>query len=123
MGRPKKIKEDVSEVEAKAREEGKTYGQYMADKQAKEVKVEKTDGIEWHKTPLKTVKIPDRAKKACMLAIAEINEDIKNHKGCIDMEQETINMHIGCIRTHEQAIKELEAELEEQKDFLAQFGG
>ena len=121
-GRPKK--DTLSLTEKKAREQGKTYGEYIADQTKQTVVVEQTDGVERMKVSermAKAMHIPDRAKKAIEEAAKQTEEDIENHKSCIKKIQQEIDQHIGCIRTHEQAIKELEVELKEEKDFIAQF--
>lgn len=121
-GRPRK--DQLSLTEKKAREQGKTYGEYIADQTKQTVVVEQTDGVERMKVSERiamNMHIPDRAKKAIEEAAKQTEEDIENHKSCIKKIQQEIDQHIGCIRTHEQAIKELEEELKEEKDFIAQF--
>jgi hypothetical protein len=121
-GRPKK--DQLSLTEKKAREQGVTYGEYIAEETKKTVVIEKKDDVERIKVSermAKAMHIPDRAKKAIEEAAKQTEEDIENHKSCIKKIQQEIDQHIGCIRTHEQAIKELEEELKEEKDFIAQF--
>lgn len=121
-GRPKK--DQLSLTEKKAREQGKTYGEFIADQTKQTVVVEQTDGVERMKVSERiamNMHIPDRAKKAIETSIKQTEEDVQNHKDCIAKIQKEIDQHIGCIRVHEQAIKELETELKEQKEFIKQF--
>lgn len=119
-GRPRK--DTLSSAAAEAKSQGQSYGHFMEALQKKEVHVEQTDGIKRERAGDRVkIPIPDRAKRAVEESIKQTGEDIQNHKDCIKDIQKEIDQHIGCIRVHEQAIKELEAELKEEKEFLSQF--
>lgn len=119
-GRPRK--DTLSSAAAEAKSQGQSYGHYMEAQQKKEVHVEQTDGIKRERAGDRVkISIPERAKKAVEESIKQTGEDIQNHKDCIESIQKEIDQHIGCIRVHEQAIKELEVELKEEKEFLSQF--
>ena len=117
-GRPKKS--TLEEKEQAAREQGLSYGEFMASLQKKDVKIEKNDDIE-RKTTRDRIKIPARSLHLHHAAIKDIQEEIDVHMNTIKEEQNIIDQHEECIKTHYEAVVILKAELKAEEDFLKAF--